>query len=100
VQQVCLGLIKVLVLGEVDQRLNLPSREQQLFPPRLVLATQRSRVSAYSRTTLLLRLCGKRVTQGFNLSKVEPVVEEGALGELARLGVSDTLGCGASWDRG
>ncbi|KAJ6438292.1 bZIP transcription factor domain-containing protein [Purpureocillium lavendulum] len=84
-----LRLVKVLVLGEVDEGLELAAREQKLLPPALVRATQGARGAADGGAPLLLRVGGERVAEGLDLREVEPVVEEGPLGELARLGVPD-----------
>lgn len=89
VQQVRLGFVKVLILGEVDEGLELPSGLEELVPPIFVGASQRAGIAPDGGPALLLRLCVQSVAQRLNLREIQAVVDESAFGELAWFGVAD-----------
>ncbi len=90
-QQLGRRLVKVLVLLEVDEGLDLPAGEEEPGAPRLVRAPEVSGLAADRRAPLLLRLGGERVAEGLDLREVQAVVEERALRELAGRRVADVL---------
>ena len=81
----------IVLVGEIERRLDLGGEAEQLRLPDGDLAAERAAGQGQSGAALRLGLGFEQVGEPLRLGEVDPAVLEGAAGELARLGGAQAL---------